>query len=228
AAVRLLDEIEEEIETTGKILKSSLVEIRHYMEELNYLGKDTLDIFRVADNSVNQQRTERSQDNTSSKVILGNWLDTTTLGWRTLYDDTMFEMDLPEELAQRRIEILYNLDFRRALRVLLHNAFRHGREWVRIEARLKEQAGEDAKLTLTVTNGAYPDIANDMTRTFSQRERPSASPLIRASLGLVVARQLTTQSGGSLTELVFTDRDDEELCEAHISLTWPIKTEVTL
>lgn len=134
AALLLLREIE------GKSAQppntSVLTELRHYLEGVNALGQDALDIFQLGRAERIQDR--REQDKNQSHV-LGELIKSMTLGWRTLYEDTELRTDLAENLARRRVKVMRALSFRRVGRVLLHNAFRHGRDWVRIGVELSRR-----------------------------------------------------------------------------------------
>nr|VFJ43225.1 MAG: Signal transduction histidine kinase [Candidatus Kentron sp. FW] len=195
-----------------------LVKAHHYMDELNALGQDTLDIFRVG----HGERVRASESKEEGTTTLGKLIENATLGWRTLYKRTKLDNQIPKELAKQSITVPHAQGFRRVLRVLLHNAFRHGRNWVRIVARFEGEADGSTRLQLTVTNASYQDTVLTLGKDLdSAVDRPSDSPLVGGSLGLVVARQLATEVGGTLGTLRYT-RGEEDLGEAEITLSWPV------
>lgn len=200
----------------------ALTDIYHYVEGLNALGQDALDVFQLG-------RGERFQDPTGPErdqtVILGDLLGGMTLGWVTLYEDTRLDIDLPEPLGRRRIRIIRASSFRRVARILMHNAFRHGREWVRIAVHLQESQNADTRLLIEVSNLAYEEIASSLAERLNLAiARLGSSPLARGRLGLAVARQLTTESGGTLGEFESASTNDEDLVTVKISLSWPIQS----
>nr|VFK38797.1 MAG: CheY chemotaxis protein or a CheY-like REC (receiver) domain [Candidatus Kentron sp. TC] len=221
AALMSLDQVRRDIDK--KMDPRSLeylMEIRHHLEGLNALGQDSLDIFRVGRGEY--LRTPKSSDRDIT-TTLGDLLENAARGWCALYEDTEFRIDLSEELAGRRVRIPRILDFKRVLRVLLHNAFRHGRNWVRIAVELQGNTDTDGKLQLTVRNGAYDDVILGLGQTFgSATDNPGASPLIRGRMGLAVAKQLTLEVNGVLSELQY-QKQEEDWGEATITLYWPIK-----
>lgn len=218
AALELLDEIRHGLKETQQ--PEALIELRHHLEGLNALGKDTLDIFRTGSGG-ERPSVERKED--SITTSLGDFFENATLGWRTLYEDARrFKLELPDVLAARRVTIPRILDLRRVLRVLLHNAFRHGQSWVHVAVGLDTTVNTGMKLWLTITNDSLHDTVLDLANALgSPIDRPSASPLVRGRLGLKVAGQLTTEAGGTLGGLQYTKKDDE-LAEAEIKLSWPI------
>nr|VFK18791.1 MAG: CheY chemotaxis protein or a CheY-like REC (receiver) domain [Candidatus Kentron sp. LPFa] len=130
-----------------------------------------------------------------------------------------------KELAARKIRIPRNLDFKRVLRVLLHNAFRHGEEWVHIAVELQNGIDTDKQqLELTIRNGAYEDVIAGLSENAGSAmgSNPGSSPLTRGRMGLTVARQLTLEAGGFLSELQY-QKKQEDWGEVTIALHWPIK-----
>jgi len=217
-ALMLLDQMQRKAGQTP--WTKSLAGIRHHLESLNALGQDTLDIFQVArDRRILEWKNERKDITT----ILGDLLEKATLGWCTLYKNTEFKSDLAKELALCSVRIPHNLDFRRVLRILLHNAFRHGLYWVHIAAELQGDADADRRLKLTIRNGAYGNIVSGLRQAFgSAMDNPGASPLTRGRMGLTVAKQLTLEAGGSLSELQYKKLDEDQ-GQAMISLYWPVE-----
>nr|VFJ49570.1 MAG: CheY chemotaxis protein or a CheY-like REC (receiver) domain [Candidatus Kentron sp. DK] len=216
AARMLLAQVQSQAGDTEWV--GDLLQARHYLDELNALGHDTLDIFRVG----RGDRVRAPDSKAETTTTLARLIDNATLGWRSLYSDIEFGNQFPEELAARTIVVPHIQGFRRVLRVLLHNAFRHGREWVRIVARLGSGKDGNTRLELAVTNGAYQDTVSELDQTLDSANRPSASPLVGGRLGLVVARQLATEAGGVLGTLQYTGETDR-LGQARITLVWPVK-----
>nr|VFK53932.1 MAG: Signal transduction histidine kinase [Candidatus Kentron sp. TUN]VFK55857.1 MAG: Signal transduction histidine kinase [Candidatus Kentron sp. TUN] len=212
----LVDRIQRKAEDTE--WTRDLIKVRHYLDELNALGQDTLDIFRVG----HGDRVRASKGKDEGTTTLGKLIDNATLGWVTLYRDMEFDPRLPEELAAREMTIPHVQDFRRVLRVLLHNAFRHGRDWVRIAAQSKDGADGGTQIQLTVINRSYKDTVLPLDQALNSAiDRPSDSPQVGGRLGLVVAKQLATEAGGSLGTLQYTG-EGNKLGETKISMSWPV------
>jgi len=223
AALLLLDEIRDQIEQGNErtISLEALTEIRHHMEGLNALGQDSLDIFRVGNESGKTFQRKKQETITAT---LGDLLENAALGWRTLYEETecdiRFSNDAP---ASCKVRIPHALGFRRVLRVLLHNAFRHGQDWVKVAARLGNRDGPGWLLELTITNGSYDDTASGLGLVLNPvTDRASASPLVRGRLGLMVAKQITVEAGGNLAELEYIPGRDGP-GQAKITLSWPVE-----
>nr|VFK07221.1 MAG: GAF domain [Candidatus Kentron sp. LPFa]VFK23956.1 MAG: GAF domain [Candidatus Kentron sp. LPFa] len=221
-ALMLLDLIQKSIDQGGEIkgMAEYLIEIRHHLEGLNALGQDSLDIFRTGAKGNAQ---EWKDDERGVTTTLGNLLENATRGWRILYEDTKFESDLPEELAKCKVRILRILNFKRVLRVLLHNAFRHGQDWVHIAVELRDDPDTDKQqLELTIRNGAYEDVIIGLGGNSGLAMDTGSSSLTRGRMGLTVARQLTLEVGGFLSELQYKKKQ-EDWGEVTIALHWPIK-----
>nr|VFK64300.1 MAG: hypothetical protein BECKUNK1418G_GA0071005_104420 [Candidatus Kentron sp. UNK]VFK71056.1 MAG: hypothetical protein BECKUNK1418H_GA0071006_104820 [Candidatus Kentron sp. UNK] len=220
-ALMVLDIVQESIDQGEEIkgMAENLIEIRHHLEGLNALGQDSLDIFRTGAKGDAQEWKDDERDITTT---LGNLLKNATMGWRILYEDTKFKSDLPEELVKCKVRILRILDFKRVLRVLLHNAFRHGQDWVRMEAEMQGDSNVNQRLKLTIRNKAYGEVISGLRQTFgSAMDNPGASPLTRGRLGLAVARQLTLEAKASLSELQYK-KQDGNWGQATITLSWPV------
>jgi DNA-binding response OmpR family regulator len=218
-ALMILDQIQKE--ATSQVWAISLAEIRHHLEGLNALGQDTLDIFQLGlDKCIPiQSKPDKALSITMESLIKG-----TIVGWHILYPDTTLEREISEALATRKISITHHLAFKRVLRVLLHNAFRHGRQWVRIEVALDEshKVNGGGCLNITVKNLADEQMINNLT----ERLNPAisglgSSPFIRGRLGLAVARQLVKEAGGFLDNLQLSKTNAGDT-EAIINLAWPI------
>lgn len=208
AALMLLDVIQKEADSQS--WATSLTEIRHHLEGLNALGQDTLNIFQLGrGGDVRDQREDKDLVTT-----LDNLINSAIIGWRTLYEDTKLIIEMPDNLATRKILLKRPLAFKRVLRVSLHNAFRHGRQQVWVQVNLKShEANEGDYLKITIKNLAYGQAINNLT----QKLNPAIgdlglSPFIRGRIGLAVAHQLAAEAGGVLSDLktLKTESDDIE------------------
>nr|VFJ56957.1 MAG: DNA-binding response regulator, OmpR family, contains REC and winged-helix (wHTH) domain [Candidatus Kentron sp. DK] len=219
AALLLLDEIERGNEQALDL--EALTEIRHHMEGLNALGQDSLDIFRVGNESGKTFQRKKQETITAT---LGMLLKNAALGWRTLYEETECDIQFSDDTpASCKVQIPHALGFRRVLRVLLHNAFRHGQDWVRVVARLDNRDGSEQVLKLTIANGSYDDTVSGLGVVLnSVTDRAGASPLVRGRLGLMVAKQITVEAGGNLGELTYTPNSGGP-GRAEVSLSWPVE-----
>lgn len=222
AAILLLEKLQGDAAETPWAKR--LEEIRFHLEGLNALGQDTLDVFQLGLDSGNGRIRQKNQENRS--MGLGELIERAAAGWTMLYEDTQFNCLMPEALAT--IEVSSTL--KRVLRALLHNAFRHGLEWVRMEVALEAQPDnpDHQWLKIKIKNLASVQVARHIAEMFNPTEGGlGSSPLIRARLGLAVAHQLATEVGGFLGNLEFPtpDTDSDEAVEIRIALFWPIFTE---
>nr|VFK29360.1 MAG: Response regulator receiver domain-containing protein [Candidatus Kentron sp. MB]VFK74762.1 MAG: Response regulator receiver domain-containing protein [Candidatus Kentron sp. MB] len=218
AALMLLDQAQGGDDQA--VCAESLIEMRHHLESLNDLGEDTLDVFQIGRSRYIQKWRHDDRDMLTTP---GELIKNAILGWHILYEDTKLDVQLPEDLAARKIRVSRTLAFKRVLRVLLHNAFRHGFDWVHVGVELQDGVDVAGELKLTIRNGAYDDVISNLNRTFgSATDNPGASPLIRGRLGLAVARQLTLEARGALSKLQYEQQNEDE-GEATIILSWPIR-----
>ena len=219
AAILILERIQKDAADTP--WADRLNEVCFHLEGLNALGQDTLDIFQLGLDSRISKRQKYTETRTTT---LGDLIKKATFGWTTLYEDTKFTCKIPETLAK----IAVSLDLKRVLRILLHNAFRHGLNWVRVEASLEEKPEAPAEKWLKISIKNLAD--EQVTRNLAEKFNPAlgglgSSPLIRARLGLAVAHQLVTEAGGFLSDLEFhaTGNNDDETAEVTIHLSWSIR-----
>lgn len=220
AALMLLDQITEKASSQGWDI--SLAEIRHHLEGLNALGQDTLDIFQLGSGE-HRHMQDREEVDKDLPTSIDNLINSVTIGWLTLYEETKLKIDIPPTLATRKILLKRHLAFKRVLRVLLHNAFRHGRLWVSVQVLLKsrEANGENC-LNITIKNLADEQTINNLTEKINPTiDSLGSSPFIRGRLGLAVAHQLATEGGGVLGDLKSSKTDSGNI-EAEINLAWPI------
>jgi hypothetical protein len=108
------------------------------------------------------------------------------------------------------------------LRVLLHNAFRHGREQVDVTVAMETEPGSamDTRLKFTVGNLAFPNTPLALKQQDNALTAgTSASPITRGKIGLAVAHQLTVDAGGVLGDFTITE-GDTNLVPVHIELSW--------
>jgi DNA-binding NarL/FixJ family response regulator len=200
--------------------RETMIEIRHYLMGLNTMGQDALDVFQLG-------RGERFHGGGSTEqdqvLRLGELLDSMTLGWITLYETTRLDLSIPPDLHNQRIRLLRASAFRRVARVLMHNAFRHGRDWVHIRAELLPVANGDARLQIEVRNLADVQVASTLAEHLNLAiAKLGSSPLARGRLGLTVARQLTTESGGMLGDLEINESTVPDMVDVGVTLSWPI------
>lgn len=217
-ALMLLDQIQEQANSQGWDI--SLAEIRYHLEGLNALGQDALDIFqlRKSEHALYQREPDEGLLTTIGKLI-----KSATMGWCTLYEDTKLVIDMPEILTTRKIFLKRPLALKRVLRVLLHNAFRHGRQRVLVKVALRShEIGGGNYLSITVNNPADEQTIKNLTEYLNPAIGDlGSSPFIRGSLGLAVAYQLTTEAGGILGDLKPIKTNSGDI-EAMIGLAWPI------
>ncbi|HRD68203.1 MAG TPA: response regulator [Candidatus Competibacter sp.] len=220
SALMILRQIQQEATHTEWAIR--LAEAYHYLEGLNALGQDTLNIFQLGRGEGIQEQRESDED---ISTTLDNLIKSAIVGWRTLYEYTQLNLQMLPVIAAYKVLLKRPLAFKRVLRVLLHNAFRHGVKWVQLEVSLSEKLETTVEeLIITIEN-----LSDEQRiRSLAQRFNPvlgelGSSPFIRGRLGLAVAYQLATEAGGVLGDLEWSpSRSDPDHVEVKISLTWPI------
>ena len=203
---------------------SALERLTHYMDGLEALGQDSLDVFQLG-------RADRIDDRARQEDTLhyrlSDLIEYIISGWEPLYRWTKLKVEMPDDLCERQIDVEHGIAFRRVVRVLMHNAFRHGREWVTVGVEIEEpRSGNDrARLVLTVSNRAFREVAAGLADDLNPALGTiSSSPLARGRMGLVAARQLCIEAGASLTPLQFESADDSNVKgTASTRLYWPVK-----
>lgn len=201
----------------------ALERLTHYLDGLTALGQDSLDVFQLG-------RADRIDDRARQEETLHyrlrDLIDYIVSGWEPLYRWTKLTVAMPDDLYDRQIDVEHGIAFRRVVRVLMHNAFRHGRDWVTVGLEIEEpRSGNDrARLVLTVSNRAFREVAAGLADDLNPALGTiSSSPLARGRMGLVAARQLCIEAGASLTPLQFESADDSDLKgTASTRLYWPV------
>lgn len=203
-------------------LERHLTEIQHHLEGLEILGMDALDVFQLGSEVRKEVQTGNNKDISGQ---LGGVLLSILRGWTTFYEDTEVTLIFADHLEALNVAIPSGGAFKRVLRALLHNAFRHGQNWVSVEVQIKEP--EDLTrptfLRITVSNRAYGDVVEDLSqRVFGKGENFGGSTRIRGHLGLAVARQLVANAHGCLSDLTWQPLEGDT-GKAIITLTWPVR-----
>lgn len=197
--------------------------LRFHLENLQTIGQDALDVFRLGLHS----KSEGTPDGVESELTLTpkQLLTSQLHGWSLFYDDKAITLHCEEPWAEQKLRISRPVSLKRALRALLHNAFRHGEASVSINVNVdvKENAnvGDQARLVITIANPADRRIAEVLCQKSGAAGRPA--PSISSHLGLAISRQLSSDAGGSLSAFAATaiaGRDD--WVEVAITLSWPV------
>lgn len=218
AAAMMLNRFREEFWQENNTILS---ELAHYLDGLEAMGRNSLDVFQLG----RPDRIEAREQQQKSVIFqLSDLRDALIKGWDTLYERTKINSTISTDA---RIEVEHATAFRRVLRILMHNAFRHGRDWVRLTLTLRTIDGhpDRDRLEITVANLGVRKVALGL----SEQAHPAisgvgVSPLARGRLGLVVARQLVTEAGASLSPLEFDrEGDDESYVEVTVQLNWPVR-----
>lgn len=169
--------------------------LRHYLEGLEQLGRDFLDVLRP-----NGDAQSRYQDDIEyelsqrASVKPGAWLENQLRPWRWLYDDTPLEIQV--DVADNEICLAAPMLLRRVSRVLLQNAFRHGEGRVEISLSTKQYGGRDC-LALCIANPSYASVAMGLRGGAGVAQIGVASQA-RARVGLSNAGRLAKAVGGNL------------------------------
>ena len=217
-----------------------LTMLRHYLEGLNELGRDFLDILRPSSDD-----PSRGDDNLAREieqlqtVKIADWFENQLKPWRWLYGD-LRKIDLNNisgdgASESDQIILCAPILLKRVFRVLLQNAFRHGEICVLIEWKISGSETADCAaeswLELTITNPAYESVAMSLkggVSSASSQIGPSAQA--RARVGLTNADSLTKSMGGKLTFEVENDKEiskdgalgDEAMKKVSAHLRWPL------
>jgi DNA-binding NarL/FixJ family response regulator len=220
-AVQLLLEARKHLPSDpSDALEKHLTEIQHHLEGLEGLGMDALDIFQLGSEV---RKDWRTGDNRVISGQLGEILAGLLRGWTTFYENTEVRLDIADALKVQSVAIPSGRAFKRVVRALLHNAFRHGLDWVRVAIELKTTE-DSTSLCFTISNRAYGDVAQDLSqRVFGKGDDIGTSTRLRGHLGLAVARQLVLEAHGNLSELHCKPLEDD-FVEAAITLIWPVRT----
>ena len=201
----------------------ALERLTHYLDSLTALGQDSLDLFQMGRANRVKGRPHHEQP---LPCQLRDLIDDIISGWKTVYCWTKLTVAMPDDLCERQIDVEHAIFFRRVIRVLMHNAFRHGRDWVALGVEIEEpRSGNDrARLVLTVSNRAFREVTAGLADDLNPAPGTiSSAPLALGRMGLVVARQLRIEAGASLTEIRFESADDSDVKgTASTRLYWPV------
>jgi len=220
-ALMLIDEVQTQLSQLSieSVLPKHLSEVRHHLEGLEMLGLDALDVFQLGSEV---REGVRTSNDTELIGQLGTVLDGMLNGWRAFYEDTEVRLNLDAGLEPANVAISSGAAFKRVLRALLHNAFRHGQDWVHITVKFVAR-DKAQRLSITISNRAYRDVAQDLSRrVIGKRDDFGGSTRLHGHLGLAVARQLVAEAHGNLTDLTWQVMEGDSV-QAAITLTWPIR-----
>ena len=204
-----------------------LTMLRHYLEGLNELGRDFLDILRPSSDDPSRGDDDLAREIEQVQTVkIADWFENQLKPWRCLYGD-LRKIDLNNisgdgSSVSGQIILCAPILLKRVFRVLLQNAFRHGEMRVLIEWKVSGSEAVDCAaqswLELDITNPAYE----------SSQIGPSAQA--RARVGLTNADSLTKSMGGKLTFEVENDKEiskdgalgDEAMKKVSAHLRWPL------
>ena len=217
-----------------------LTMLRHYLEGLNELGRDFLDILRPSSDDPSRGDDDLAREIEQVQTVqIADWFENQLKPWRWLYGD-LRKIDLNNisgdgSSVSGQIILCAPILLKRVFRVLLQNAFRHGEMRVLIEWKVSGSEAVDCAaqswLELTITNPAYESVAMSLkggVSSASSQIGPSAQA--RARVGLTNADSLTKSMGGKLTFEVENDKEiskdgalgDEAMKKVSAHLRWPL------
>lgn len=177
---------------------------KHYADGLLALALDYLTVMRGT-----SDRDEFSETHDWDAALLQTidpWLrlygDFTTV-WLNPSDQDPEPLQLPLTQASEKSSwgtqtLPHPAHFRRVLRVLMHNAFRHGLGEVQIRTRLARGEGDTVFLHLTIANTSAPDALNNLRSSVDPELSQVVATKVRRSLGLSNAFRLSKAAGGKL------------------------------
>jgi CheY-like chemotaxis protein len=214
--------------------------LRHYLEGLNELGRDFLDILRPSSDDPSRGDGDLACEIEQVQTVkIADWFENQLKPWRWLYGD-LRKIDLNNisgdgSSVSGQIILCAPILLKRVFRVLLQNAFRHGEICVLIEWKISGSETADCAaeswLELAITNPAYESVAMSLkggVNSASSQIGPSAQA--RARVGLTNANRLTRSIGGKLTLDVVDDESiskdgsigDEAMKKVSTHLRWPL------
>lgn len=197
--------------------------LQHHLTELEDLGRMVTDILPVglSPRTGPTPRDEIGPDSAGT-CLTSELIHNAARGWTLLYESTQLTVETlngthsPEQTVHpKRL-----FDLRRVLRVLVHNAFRHGRKWVKIKALV-----DGSMLKIWVSNLTYPDLARPLQSLTDWASSNHSPALTHARVGLQSARQIVTEVGAVMEyqPLPQTLPANEDLIEVCVRLEWPIQ-----
>ena len=186
-----------EIKTDALVLQQLVKQARDEPSSMATLMPRLLDLAHGIDNlsrdflSTLDERFDRPvpDESAAAWVDVGEQLTTALAPWRLRYPHIECTPDF-SHLGQAPIHLAAHRLWRRVIRVLLHNAFRHGRVQVEVKAVL---AGNH--LQLTVRNLASADAVTQLQLTHHQQLGDLNAPFARMRVGLRNARLLCKEGG---------------------------------
>lgn len=137
-----------------------------------------------------------------------------TATWATRYPTTKFVpvVDVGDLLVQAPALL------RRVVRVLLHNAFRHGETWVKLEAT---RVGD--RLRVFVANDAGESAIRQLAALDMHGADSRRAGFVRLRVGLRSAVLLAHSAGGGLKRAVEPAAAGGQLATVCFTLEWPIR-----
>ncbi|WP_300437094.1 hypothetical protein [Zoogloea sp.] len=196
--------------------------LRHYLEGLSELGRDFLDVLRPDGRASTRFQEDLDYElGQSQQVIASDWLENLLRPWRWLYGERR-QVSVIDTIGERLLQLPAPMMLRRVARVLLQNAFRHGKDEIVLKLAL---ADEGSYMQLTITNCAYADVAAGTqvgTRAVTAQIGPV--PQARARVGLANAIRLTQAVKGTLRieHEPFVGKSEDDLVQVKAELCWPL------
>ena len=220
-----------------------LTMLRHYLEGLNELGRDFLDVLRPSSDDPSRGADDLAYEIEQVKTVkIADWFEDQLKPWRWLYGD-LRKIDLSNISGDRSSEssqiiLCAPILLKRVFRVLLQNAFRHGERRVLIEWKVSVSEAVDRAaeswLELVMNNPAYESVAMGLKVGLnSASSQIGSSSQARARVGLTSAYRLARSMGGELTLDVVNDEEiveegtpgDEAMKKVSAHLRWPLSSD---
>ncbi|RQP22973.1 ATP-binding protein [Piscinibacter terrae] len=225
-SLALLGYQEEFKERHGAVVKrdEDLRLIQHLAEGLAALAQDYL--------AVMHEQVVPSDDDRSSELnevfreALWPWLafyrrHAVKLAWQPISPDDVDTERMPAPTWWPEAHLVQAPQFRRVLRVLLHNAFRHGAGQVRISGRWKT-LGERRLFVLLVVNSCRLEDARTAPsglHTYAAQVKPTH---VRRTLGLENAYRLARDAGGTINTRIKVQDEAAGKAIFAVQLRWPV------
>ena len=145
-------------------------------------------------------------------------VERTIAPWRDRYPDVKLDVQSSIQV----IRVVAPTLLRNVLRVLLHNAFRHGQSWVRLEAAI-----EGVWLRVKVSNDADSDTVAQLQSIEMHGENAKRAGFVRLRVGLRSARALAREVEGQIDAPKILEQPamtgDAGTHEVEFGLKWPLE-----
>lgn len=141
--------------------------------------------------------------------------------WTDRYPQRAYQVDPTDLVTDQEMRLAAPHLWRRVIRVLLHNAFRHGKQDVAVKI-----ARRGDRLQLTVTNAAGQDAIAQLIAAHGSGRGPITAPYATVRVGMRAALRLCRAAGAGL-DWHAGEPDPDGLQQVKHELSWPVQPATT-